>query len=437
MRFSSMRNTVLLLLIAVACALALAVLAARSFAADGPPAPPTEQPGDKPEEKPADQTNEEEKLIYKYEGRTLTAIDASGAEKWKKSVDNDIVNVVLEGEILLAITKKEVVLFTPLKGLQRWAFTMADVAKVEPRDTTIILSSASQVSVVNTESGKEAWKYRPPEPITTYTILDDRFMVVLTEKHVAAFSYDKGEPIANLYIDPRDKFVDAQVLGPILLLWFEREVRLRDTVHKKELPDIKMKDIEQMRGADLLQVLGDLGDMVTAPREGDKAAGLTLLALAKNKDGKLILAAGLESEDENTGNAAQDILAAMAEYAHGKEDFLRLATNGVLEQLAALDSGGSIEKAFYTVYYTKYSYELPDPAQTLTALVTLLHLGDKSAREHAIRALQSLTDNTFEFKSDESLRKRNEAIEKWRKWLSDNQAKFVWDIPARKIKIRE
>jgi len=425
-------------LILLAALLALTALLERCYAAETPPAAPTDaQPADKPEDKPADQPKEEEKLTYKYEGKTITAIDSTGADKWKQNVPNDIVSVVFQGDLLMALTKSEAVAFTPLKGLQRWTYRMADIAKVEPHDTTIIFSSAAQVSVVSAESGREIWRFRPLEPVTSYAILDDRFMIVTSEKHVAAFSYDKGEQIANPYIDPKDKFLDAQVFGPVMLLRFEKEVKLWNTARKQGLPEIKSRTIEQMRDGDLQQALGDLGDRVAASQADDKAAGLVLLTLAKDKDGKLLLAAGLESDDDATAGAAQNVLAAMVEYVHGKDDFLRTTANGVLEQLVANDSGGSIEKDFYTAYYTKYSYELPDPAQTLTALVTMLRFGDKNTREYAIRTLESLTDKTFEFKSGDSLRLRNEAVGRWQKWLGDNQSKLVWDIPGRKIKIRE
>jgi hypothetical protein len=432
-----------LALIAVAGVLAIAGLVTHVFA-DTPPTeptepttpaePPAEPPVKPPVEPPAD---EGLKVSYRYEGKTLFANDELGKEMWKKTFDSDILKIITATDAVFAVTKKEVALFTPLSGVQRWSYKATDVEKIELRDTTVIILSPSQLSVVNMDTGKDAWRIKGAGPITEYIILDDRIMVVPTEKRVMAFAYGSGEQLATASIGNNDKYVEPLLAGPALALRFEKEIRLWNTLRKKELPQIKAGVLEQMRDANLSDAIGDLGDMVAAGKEDDRVAGLAALLYAKNKEDKLLIVDALASKDENIVKTAQGIMAAMAEYQHGGGDLLGPTTSAILEKLAALDSSGAVEKTFFTAYYTKYSYELPDPAQTLSTLVTMLSLGDKNLKESAIRSLEALTDKTFEYKSGDSLADRNKAVERWQKWLKDNQGKFMWDIPNRKIKIRE
>jgi hypothetical protein len=457
MRITRTQNA-LWLIIAVAGVLAFAAFGAYALAAATPDKPadtpaaktadkPPEAPPEKPPEKPPVVTppgktegepappEEGPKLTYKPDGKSLTAVDAEGKTKWSKTFDSEIVNIVAGQGALFIITKKDVTCLTPLTGQQRWIARITDVTKIEPLEDTAIITAATQIAVFNMDSGKELWHFRPNETIKGYTILDDKYMIITTDKRVAAYDYYGGDQIANVAIPQKDNFTESYAFGPIIVLRFEQEMRLWNAAQKKELPQIKSSALDQIAQTDLPKAVGDLEDKVTATKEDDRIAGLVLALFARDKAGGLVMSAALQSKEEAVNKSAKNILSAMAEYSHAKGNSIAAATTGILESFAALDTSGLIEKSYFTAYYTKYAYELPDPYQTLNSLVSLLRLGDKQTRESAIRNLESLTNRSFKFDPAGTLRERDKAIERWQKWLNDNQTRFAWDIENRKIKI--
>lgn len=380
---------------------------------------------------------EQPKLTYRFEGKTLTALDETGKEKWTKRFDSDIGKVVLEGDYLFVVTGKSVLLLTPLSGIERWKSRAEGVTKVEVREPRALISGSRLIAAVDIVTGKEDWRYKAAEDIESYVIHDDRFMVVKTPQRVVVLDYGDGKRVINTMIGKGQKYLKSQALGPMLLLHLEDKIRLWNPARRKELPEIKASAIKDRRDEDLPKALKEMLDKVTSRKEQDRVVGMAELVFMKNKEGKLLLLAGLKSEDEDVVSAAQNVMRSMAEYSRSSSEFLAATTHGVLEELSAADSSGTIEKAFYTAYYEKYSYEMPDPETTLKVLVTMLSFADKDGRAHAIQTLELLTGKTLDYKHTDSLRQRSKAVKKWDKWLSAYQGRFVWDIPARKIKVRE
>lgn len=380
---------------------------------------------------------EQPKLTYRFEGKTLTALDETGKEKWTRKFDGDIGKVVLEGDYLFVVTGKSVLLLTPLSGIERWKSRAEGVTKVEVREPRALISGSRLIAAVDIVTGKEDWRYKAAEDIESYVIHDDRFMVVKTPQRVVALDYGDGKRVINTMIGKGQKYLKSQALGPMLLLHLEDKIRLWNPARRKELPEIKTSAIKDRRDEDLAKALKEMLDKVTSRKEQDRVVGMAELVFMKNKEGKLLLLAGLKSEDEDVVSAAQNVMRSMAEYSRSSSEFLAATTHGVLEELSAADSSGTIEKAFYTAYYEKYSYEMPDPETTLKVLVTMLSFADKDGRAHAIQTLELLTGKTLDYKHTDSLRQRSKAVKKWDKWLSAYQGRFVWDIPARKIKVRE
>ncbi len=380
---------------------------------------------------------EQPKLTYRFEGKTLTALDETGKEKWTKRFDSDIGKVVLEGDYLFVVTGKSVLLLTPLSGIERWKSRAEGVTKIEVREPRALISGSRLIVAVDIVTGKEDWRYKAAKDIESYVIHDDRFMVVKTPQRVVVLDYGDGKRVINTIIGKRQKYLKSQALGPMLLLHLEDKIRLWNPARRRELPEIKTSVIKDRRDEDLPKALKEMLDKVTSRKEQDRVVGMAELVFMKNKEGKLLLLAGLKSEDKDVVSAAQNVMRSMAEYSRSNGEFLAATTHGVLEELSAADSSGTIEKAFYTAYYEKYSYEMPDPETTLKVLVTMLSFADKDGRGHAIQTLELLTGKTLDYKHTDSLRQRSKAVKKWDKWLSAYQGRFVWDIPGRKIKVRE
>lgn len=63
--------------------------------------------------------------------------------------------------------------------------------------------------------------------------------------------------------------------------------------------------------------------------------------------------------------------------------------------------------------------------QAISSLITLLSDSDKHVQESANIALKKITGQDFEFKVTAANKSKEEAIECWRYWWRDNQAKFI------------
>jgi hypothetical protein len=383
----------------------------------------------------ADETGQP-KLTYSFEGRILTALNEDGKEKWSHRFKSDIVKVTLEDDYLFVITKKNVVLLTPLSGIERWTFKADNIKKLEVRKPRVLASGDRLIAAIDIIDGSVDWRFRTSGDIESYVIHDDRFMVVKTEKRVVALDYGNGKTLVSTSLSRTDEYLKSQALGPVLVLHFKDKIRLWNTDRKRELPEIKRQKVEDMRGEELPKALGYLRDRVTSRKENDRVAGMVSLLFMKNKDGALLVRVGLDAEDDAAKSAAREIMRAMAEYSR-ESGFLGRATEGVLEEITAADTSGEIERAFYSAYYEKYSYELPEPESVLKVMIVMLNFADRDGKDRAIKSLEQLTGKTFDYKPTDSLKERNQAVGKWEKWLDAHRGGFAWDIPGRKIKIRE